>query len=358
MYLLLVLIFSAFNQYAQNIVANSDFSDVNTCAEQNARCAPEAWLLASPNLPVHKNGVVGITVLNTGKSNVRQYLETELLMEMEDGKEYEVSILLRADECVINTIGVKFQNDFVCLGDDDLIQEPDIDFESQLNSIGKRKQRKWMELNFTYKARGGERFILIGCFSSDKEQQRDFKKDPLPFKNYYYFFDQVEVKPKHIDTLSTESESVKKHLYSFDYRHSMCSYKAYQKPKEIISDSIEVVERTPRVERIVLGDVLFDFNSSSLKPEATDEILSKMSIIDTDTLSKIEIYGYTDNVGNDEYNNKLSKDRADAVKQLLIENGFKAEIINSNGMGSEKPIADNRTEEGRSKNRRIEILFE
>jgi|SRR5690554_1624831 len=103
---------------------------------------------------MYKNGIVGITIFNTGKPNVRQYLETELLMEMESGKEYEVSIRLRADECVINSIGVKFQNDFVCLESDELIKAPDIDFESQLNSIWKRKQRKWMELKYTYIAKG------------------------------------------------------------------------------------------------------------------------------------------------------------------------------------------------------------
>src|SRR5690554_5571940 len=352
-----IAIMSSYHHFAQNIVANHNFVDINKCTEHNATCAPEAWLLASPNIPLHKNGEVGIVVLNSSAPNIRQYVQTELLMEMEANKEYKISIRFRADDCIINSIGVKLSDAFVCLEKDQLLSNASFDFSKQLSNIKKKKQRKWMELDYIYKAQGGEKFILIGCFNSDKSQERSFKKNPLPYKNYYYFFDKIDVIPTYLDTLPSESEYVQKHLYNFNYRHSFCRYTPYQKIESIITDTILAIEDTPQIDSIILGDVLFDFNSDSLKKESKDEILLRINTIQIKTLSTVNVYGYTDSIGNDQYNIELSQKRADAVKQFLIDLGVPKEIISSIGMGSKNPIADNKTEEGRSKNRRIELIF-
>jgi OOP family OmpA-OmpF porin len=75
---------------------------------------------------------------------------------------------------------------------------------------------------------------------------------------------------------------------------------------------------------------------------------------------RLKISGHTDNVGGDELNIQLSKDRANAVKEFLIDRGINAEILIVLYFGKDKPIATNDTEEGRSKNRRVEfdIFFE
>jgi OOP family OmpA-OmpF porin len=67
------------------------------------------------------------------------------------------------------------------------------------------------------------------------------------------------------------------------------------------------------------------------------------------------VEGHTDNVGADAYNMNLSKERAKAVMDYLVSKGVPATKISSVGYGEEKPIASNETEEGRSKNRRVEI---
>lgn len=71
---------------------------------------------------------------------------------------------------------------------------------------------------------------------------------------------------------------------------------------------------------------------------------------------KVSIQGHTDNVGTPEANKTLSGQRAESVKKELIKQGIAATRLNSKGMGQESPVADNRTEEGRSKNRRVEII--
>ena len=71
---------------------------------------------------------------------------------------------------------------------------------------------------------------------------------------------------------------------------------------------------------------------------------------------EVEIAGYTDNVGSSYYNKKLSQKRADSVKEWLVIRGIDPKRIVTKGYGLENPIASNSTEEGRSKNRRIEFI--
>jgi outer membrane protein OmpA-like peptidoglycan-associated protein len=71
----------------------------------------------------------------------------------------------------------------------------------------------------------------------------------------------------------------------------------------------------------------------------------------------VTIIGHTDNSGSDEYNNRLSERRAEAVKTFTINQGIGASRINTRGKGESEPIADNSTEEGKAKNRRVEIVI-
>jgi outer membrane protein OmpA-like peptidoglycan-associated protein len=84
-----------------------------------------------------------------------------------------------------------------------------------------------------------------------------------------------------------------------------------------------------------------------------DEIAEVMKT--TPGLMKIEVQGHTDDKGNDRYNKKLSQRRADAVKKHLIKLGVNRKILAAVGYGEERPIADNGSEEGREKNRRVEF---
>lgn len=106
------------------------------------------------------------------------------------------------------------------------------------------------------------------------------------------------------------------------------------------------------------ASVLFDFNKYILKTEAQNELNEAADKIKNYQGSKIIIAGHTDNIGPDEYNQELSKYRAAAVRDYLLTIGdlknFEMEI---KGYGESRPIATNDTEEGREKNRRVEILI-
>ena len=103
--------------------------------------------------------------------------------------------------------------------------------------------------------------------------------------------------------------------------------------------------------------IQFETGSSIIKASSynqLDEILKSAVVAEG---LKLGVYGHTDNVGNDAANNKLSEDRANAVKNYLISKGILAERIESKGYGSSKPIADNKTNEGKAKNRRVQIVL-
>ena len=103
------------------------------------------------------------------------------------------------------------------------------------------------------------------------------------------------------------------------------------------------------------ADAFFDFNKSDLKPEGRaklDDLVSKMQGINLEVIIAV---GHTDAVGGDAYNQKLSVKRSDAVKNYLTSKGVEKNRVYTEGKGEKQPVADNKTTEGRAKNRRVEI---
>ncbi|HEX6546688.1 MAG TPA: OmpA family protein [Bryobacteraceae bacterium] len=105
-----------------------------------------------------------------------------------------------------------------------------------------------------------------------------------------------------------------------------------------------------------MSDVLFDFGKYSLKPEAREKLAKVSGIILSHPGLSLHVEGYTDNVGSDEYNQKLSEQRADAVRTYLIEQGIPDSTVTAQGFGKSNPIAPNDTAQGRQKNRRVQIV--
>ena len=103
------------------------------------------------------------------------------------------------------------------------------------------------------------------------------------------------------------------------------------------------------------ADALFDFDKSVLKPAAKASLDSLAGKVKSLTLEVIVAVGHTDSIGTDAYNQKLSIRRAEAVKKYLVSQGIEAKRIYVEGKGESQPVADNKTKEGRAKNRRVQI---
>ena len=103
------------------------------------------------------------------------------------------------------------------------------------------------------------------------------------------------------------------------------------------------------------ADAFFDFNKSVVKAEGKaklDDLVGKIKGINLEVIIAV---GHTDSVGGDAFNQKLSVSRAEAVKAYLVTKGIEKNRVYTEGKGEKQPVADNKTAEGRAKNRRVEI---
>jgi outer membrane protein OmpA-like peptidoglycan-associated protein len=100
----------------------------------------------------------------------------------------------------------------------------------------------------------------------------------------------------------------------------------------------------------------FDTNKATIKPESAGIIDQIVELMKSQPSLKLSIEGHTDSQGTPESNKTLSLNRAQAVIKTVSEKGISASRMSAVGWGQEKPVADNRTEEGRAKNRRVEIV--
>ena len=107
---------------------------------------------------------------------------------------------------------------------------------------------------------------------------------------------------------------------------------------------------------VSMPDVLFDFNKFTLKPEARERLARISGIVLAYPDLRLEIEGYTDSIGSDEYNQTLSDKRAGAVRDYLVSSSVSANNVTAHGMGKADPIADNGTAAGRKLNRRVEMI--
>ncbi|HAK14958.1 MAG TPA: OmpA family protein [Acinetobacter junii] len=103
--------------------------------------------------------------------------------------------------------------------------------------------------------------------------------------------------------------------------------------------------------------LLFDFNRSDIKPENGKEIIRLAKQLNKYDLQKLKIVGHTDDIGNPEYNQKLSEERAQSVAGIFLKEGFKQTNLNVIGRGSNQPFVPNTSDENRASNRRVAIII-
>lgn len=125
-------------------------------------------------------------------------------------------------------------------------------------------------------------------------------------------------------------------------------YPATVKPVEPQSEVITLSDQ---------GEVLFAFDSAQLTPAAHEQLLGLMDKLKNADVLSIKVVGHTDSQGSDAYNQALSERRASSVAAFLLEQGLAPDKLTSQGMGESQPVADNASEEGRAKNRRVELVI-
>lgn len=156
-----------------------------------------------------------------------------------------------------------------------------------------------------------------------------------------------------INALQAELDAYKKKLEDMHGQFESASklYEQNAKPKDVFSN----LESTANGNIYRLDGVYFDKNSSVLTAASNDQLNNIVKVLNEKPTMRIKVLGHTDSAASDEYNLWLSSKRASAVASYIISKGIASSRIAVQGYGKSLPIATNDTEEGRSKNRRVEI---
>jgi outer membrane protein OmpA-like peptidoglycan-associated protein len=138
----------------------------------------------------------------------------------------------------------------------------------------------------------------------------------------------------------------------------LATQQAEQERERLKQQLNQVLQTTETARGLIvnMSDVLFGFNQYNLKPEAREKLAKVSGILLAYPNLKLQVEGYTDNIGSDEYNQKLSQERADTVRDYLASQGVSSGNISAAGYGENDPLADNSTASGRAENRRVQLV--
>jgi outer membrane protein OmpA-like peptidoglycan-associated protein len=129
--------------------------------------------------------------------------------------------------------------------------------------------------------------------------------------------------------------------------------------RERLLQQLNLILETRETQRgliVNINDVLFDFNQYTLKPGAREKLAKVSGILLAYPGLKVQLEGHTDSVGSDDYNMKLSQQRADSVRSYLVSQSVPADSVSSTGLGKADPVATNDTASGRQQNRRVDMV--
>lgn len=127
--------------------------------------------------------------------------------------------------------------------------------------------------------------------------------------------------------------------------------------EEFLTDIMTEAAPVKKGDKIIIPGFYFDDGSNAINKNLKKHISEIAKEVSKIKYNKIYIDGYTDNIGDNSLNNKLSRDRANGIRREFIKNGIPASKIQARAYGSIKPIASNDSKAGRIKNRRIEVLI-
>lgn len=265
----------------------------------------------------------------------REYIQVKLNKPLKVGKEYYCEFWAcrdRLSKYISNNLGVVLSATWVSEeGYKPLLIKPDFNYDGLINENG----REWQRISFTFTAVNRAEYIVIGNFFDNKHTKMVEAKDApqvtadeKAYNNAYYLIDDVMLCATSIEPVA-----------------------------EPVEPEPEPVLEPPTVGAVIkLDRVFFETAKWALLPESHEQLGELIALMNEYPSMKIEIHGHTDSRADDDYNEKLSKNRTKSVYEYLVQNGIDKERMKYIGFGEKKPIADNDTPEGRQLNRRVEFV--
>jgi outer membrane protein OmpA-like peptidoglycan-associated protein len=137
--------------------------------------------------------------------------------------------------------------------------------------------------------------------------------------------------------------------------HVICDPRIEPPPPPPVAQAPPPPPPAPRKIETLAGPS-FDFDKVHLRPEGVAKVEHAVKVMQESPDMHVVVEGYTDSIGSDAYNLRLSERRAEVVRDLMVQKGISASRITTRGFGKANPVADNKTAAGRAENRRVEII--
>lgn len=336
--------FAFAGSFAQNLIINGGFETYKKCPDNQAQlkyatgwqdqnagngdyfnaCSTNSLVtVPGKHLPAHSGKAYA------GFCSIREqyfeFIQTKLLSPLSPEKTYCLELFVnKGPERVLtnNELALLFSKGENKVKDynfysDQLIQANNL----IIYKLPQNSKEEWVAVRIIYKPKAAEQFLTIGL-NKGKEA------DPNKINQPYYYIDDISL-----------TEMKKGEACSCDQADTATTYNvAIGKP-------------------LILKNISFEVNKATLLQDSYSELNKLVAYIKAHQQLKIAISGYTDNVGKEADNLKLSASRAKAVADYLVNQGTALDRVSYKGYGSSKPVADNTTEENRAKNRRVEVIF-
>jgi outer membrane protein OmpA-like peptidoglycan-associated protein len=158
------------------------------------------------------------------------------------------------------------------------------------------------------------------------------------------------------DRARAEAEAAEARARAAEANKSASDANAVRERLRAQLNSVLATSESARGLIVNMSDVLFDTGRYTLKPGTQISLAKVSGILQAYPGLKVQVEGYTDSVGSDDYNQKLSENRANAVRDFLVTQGVQPTNISAAGYGKTKPVADNSTSAGRAQNRRVNLV--
>jgi outer membrane protein OmpA-like peptidoglycan-associated protein len=356
-----------------NLLLNGGFEEINTCTEYKAECGVEAWfylkdvkaqmLLNETNTSLLGANSFAIYYDWAGYTEFVPIIGTLLPCRLQKGNQYSFRGIMSAklNPKLILRPGI-------CTGDKFFVPRRPFTKGMQPDSITKLTRipnTPYYQFEYNFIATGDERYLTFGSF---------IKEDTTGAKKRLYGNQTVAVILDNFSLTSSNPEETycigwqfnKESIYEFNSRHKEMDYSLFGKGElsiELLEDEKKNLTQykklppPPKPDTLTLGDVLFDYNKAILKPAASTMLYEFFVNNKEGSIDIIRVEGHTDSIGTDARNIQLSKQRSEAVRDWLVTNSISE--LNSIAVipfGRSKPIASNKTSQGRAMNRRVEII--
>jgi len=352
--------FSSLPLFAQNLVPNGSFEEFTSCpgdySQHKLEFRVKGWWAATAGTPDHfhscsrgnagvphnwagvsdafeGNGFSGIYMWMDNDKDYREYLQCQLTTPLIMDSTYRVEFhfkLSSYSRYAIDRIGL-FLTDSAVYGNHDLVLDAMPTCFVIKDSALTQETGYWEKASFEYRAKGNERFLVIGNFSTN-EDTKFYRirymaaQQPMLEQSAYYYIDKVSVIPRH---------------------------EIPQVPM--------LPEFTPQFTELnknyVLKNIQFEFDSYKLQSSSFTELDGVVRWLEQHAGAKIILSGHTDDRGGDRYNQTLSESRARSVAAYLVYQGIEKQRIDIVGYGKTKPLINGTSEGAREVNRRVEVMF-